>query len=53
MTILEAMNLLDQIIAFINNPPDNFSAEVKHIVTLKNLKSKLVIFTKSTKNKHH
>ena len=40
------MNLLDQIIAFINNPPDNFSAEVKHIATLKDLKSKISYFHK-------
>ncbi|RIA97037.1 hypothetical protein C1645_814545 [Glomus cerebriforme] len=34
---------------FINNPPDNFIAEVKHIATLKNLKSKISYFYKEHK----
>jgi len=49
VSISEAMNSLDQIIAFINNPPDNFVAEVKHIATLKDLKSKVSYFYKERK----
>lgn len=49
VSISEAMNSLDQIIAFINNPPDNFVAEVKHIATLKDLKSKISYFYKERK----
>jgi hypothetical protein len=49
VTILKAINSLDQIIAFINNSLDNFSAEVKQIVTLKDLKSKISYFNKEYK----
>ncbi|CAB4405317.1 unnamed protein product [Rhizophagus irregularis] len=49
VTILEAMNSLDQVIAFINNPPDNFSIEVKHLAALKDMKSKIGYFYKKHK----
>ena len=49
ISIFEAISSLDQIMVFIDNPPDSFTAEIKHIVALKSLKSQISSFHKNSK----
>ena len=49
VSISEAMNSLNQIIAFINNPSSNFTFEIKDVAALNNIKSKISSFHKNSK----
>jgi hypothetical protein len=49
VSISEAMNSLNQIMAFINNPPSNFTFEIKDVAALNNIKSKISSFHKNSK----
>jgi len=49
VSILEAINSLDQIMAFIKDPPENFTTEINNVVVLKNLKSQVKSFYKNSK----
>ena len=53
VSISEAMNLLNQIIAFINNLPSNFTFKIKDIIALNNIKSRISSFHKNNKKKLH
>ena len=49
VSISDAMNSLNQIMAFINNPPSNFTFEIKDVAALNNIKSKISSFYKNSK----
>src|SRR6266540_5165921 len=49
VSILEAINSLDQIMAFIKDPPKDFTTEINNVVVLKNLKSQIKSFYKNSK----
>ena len=53
VSISEAMNSLNQIMAFINNLLSNFTFEIKDVAALNNIKSKISFFHKNSKKKLH
>ncbi len=51
VSILKAINSLDQIMAFIKDLPEDFTTKINNVVILKNLKSQIKSFYKIAKNK--
>jgi hypothetical protein len=49
VSILEAINSLDQIMTFIKDLPENFTTEIGNISVLKNLKNQIKSFYKNSK----
>ena len=49
VSISDAMNSLNQIMAFINNSLSNFTFEIKDVTALNNIKSKISSFHKNSK----
>jgi len=49
VSILEAINSLDQIMAFIKDLPEDFITKINNIIVLKNLKIQIKSFYKNSK----
>src|ERR1700722_13088732 len=44
----EVLESLDKVLSFLDNPPNNFTIELKHRNLLYNLKKKIILFDKNT-----